>query len=71
MADHPPPPLYLSGKTSISISSSAWAAILYIVYCQAKGLEGAEAVPTAWEVRMASKYYKLLFKEYALADLSR
>eukprot|EP00752_Nemacystus_decipiens_P016118 g14413.t1 len=38
---------------------------------QAKGLEAAEADPTAWEVRMASKYYKLLFKEYALADLSR
>lgn len=38
---------------------------------QARGLEGAEADPTAWEVRMAAKYYKLLFKEYALADLSR
>ncbi|CAM9583888.1 unnamed protein product [Pylaiella littoralis] len=38
---------------------------------QARGLEGAEADPTAWEVRMATKYYKLLFKEYALADLSR
>eukprot|EP00903_Cladosiphon_okamuranus_P016333 g15063.t1 len=38
---------------------------------QAKGLEGAEADPSAWEVRMASKYYRLLFKEYALADLSR
>lgn len=38
---------------------------------QARGLEGAEADPSAWEVRMATKYYKLLFKEYALADLSR
>lgn len=40
-------------------------------YRQAKGLEGADADSSAWEVRMASKYYKLLFKEYALADLSR
>lgn len=38
---------------------------------QARGLEGAAADPNAWEVRMAAKYYKLLFKEYALADLSR
>lgn len=38
---------------------------------QARGLEGAAGDPSAWEVRMASKYYKLLFKEYALADLSR
>lgn len=38
---------------------------------QARGVEGAAADPTAWEVRMAAKYYKLLFKEYALADLSR
>jgi len=38
---------------------------------QARGREGADADPTAWEVRMAAKYYKLLFKEYALADLSR
>ncbi|CAM9270296.1 unnamed protein product [Choristocarpus tenellus] len=38
---------------------------------EARGRTGADVDPTAWEVRMASKYYKLLFKEYALADLSR
>ena len=27
--------------------------------------------PSSWEIRMAHKYYKRLFKEYALADLSR
>ncbi|CAM9748468.1 unnamed protein product [Discosporangium mesarthrocarpum] len=38
---------------------------------QARGLSGSDVDPKAWEIRMASKYYKLLFKEYALVDLSR
>lgn len=38
---------------------------------QARGLQGDAVDPTAWEVRMAARYYKLLLKEYALADLSR
>lgn len=33
--------------------------------------EAKDAMDASWETRMAVKYYRRLFKEYALADLSR
>lgn len=56
------------------VSPCAVGALLYFLVSsvlKARGLEGTAADPSAWEVRMAAKYFGLLFKEYALADLSR
>ena len=33
--------------------------------------EADDAAGNAWEVRLARRYYAKLFREYAIADLSR